>query len=239
MAGARAPIGDAVKAAAQYAAIVGALLLLPAGVAAGRWVWMQGLAFVAGFGLVELAGYLALAIWRPAHFKVRQQGLVAAPDRKQPKLDAVGSVATNLFAAAWVVFIPIDALRLHLLPAAPSWISAVALGGSLIGAALTPIAVWENRFAAPNVQDQSAEGQRIVDTGVYRLIRHPIYLGNLLLFGGMALWLGSTAAFAGMAVFLVATIGRITLEERELRARLPAYADYARRVRGRLIPFVL
>jgi protein-S-isoprenylcysteine O-methyltransferase Ste14 len=110
----------------------------------------------------------------------------------------------------------------------------------MLGAALTPIAVWENRFATPNVQDQTSQGQAIVETGVYRLVRHPIYLGNLLLSGGAPLWLGSYAgAYVGLGVVLVMTVGRIVIEERDLRARLPDYGAYARRVRARLIPFVL
>jgi protein-S-isoprenylcysteine O-methyltransferase Ste14 len=137
------------------------------------------------------------------------------------------------------VFIPLDVFRLHLLPTPNVWVSTSGGLALVIGAALTPIAVWENRFATPNVQDQSGQGQRIVDTGVYRLIRHPIYLGNLLLFGGAALWLQSYAAFAGIGVLLVMTVGRIVIEERDLRARLPDYKAYARRVRGGLIPFVI
>jgi len=90
------------------------------------------------------------------------------------------------------------------------------------------------------VQDQTSQGQAIVETGVYRLVRHPIYLGNLLLSGGAPLWLGSYAgALIGVAVLSVMTVGRIVIEERDLRARLPAYKDYASRVRARLIPFVI
>jgi protein-S-isoprenylcysteine O-methyltransferase Ste14 len=90
------------------------------------------------------------------------------------------------------------------------------------------------------VQDQTSQGQAIVQTGVYRWVRHPIYLGNLLLAGGAPLWLGSSAgALIGIAVLLVMTVGRIAIEERDLRARLPAYEAYARKVRARLIPFVL
>jgi protein-S-isoprenylcysteine O-methyltransferase Ste14 len=114
-------------------------------------------------------------------------------------------------------------------------LSGIAAVG--VGAALTPLAVWENRFATPNVQQQA--GQTIVCTGVYRLIRHPIYLGNLLLTAGTSLWLGSYASLWGFAVLLLATIGRIAIEERDLRARAPEYAAYAKQVPARLIPFVI
>jgi protein-S-isoprenylcysteine O-methyltransferase Ste14 len=134
------------------------------------------------------------------------------------------------------VFIPVDVFRLHLLPPPNQWISLAGAAAALAGCAFTPLAVWENRFAAPNVQQQA--GQTIVKSGIYAVIRHPIYLGNLLLIGGACLWLGSYASLWCFAYLLVATVARIWVEERELRTRLPDYAAYAREVRARLVPFV-
>jgi protein-S-isoprenylcysteine O-methyltransferase Ste14 len=135
--------------------------------------------------------------------------------------------------------VPLDVFRLHLLPAPGA--AAMAAGGvsALIGVALINLAVWQNRFATPNLQDQSAQGQKVIDSGIYSLIRHPIYSGNFWLFGGLSVWLGSYAALGGLVVLLVATVARISMEETYLRANLPGYVDYARRVTGRLIPYVL
>lgn len=234
------PIGQALRSALLAMTPVAALLLVPAGlIPGGSWLWPRGLAFIGAYGAVQIVGNIALAIYRPAHFRVRQQGVVAARGKGQPLIDAVGSAALLAFGAAWLVFIPLDVFRLHLLPAPSPWISIAGGLTAVLGAALTPIAVWENRFATPNVQDQTGAGQHIVDTGVYRLVRHPIYLGNLLLPAGAALWLGSYAAVVGVGVVLLATMARIWLEERQLRTQFPEYADYARRVRGGLIPFVI
>ena len=144
-----------------------------------------------------------------------------------------------LFLLAWVAFIPFDVFALRLLPPPPALLSDLGLGLSVAGVAISQLAVAQNRFAAPTVQDQTATGQYVVDRGLYALIPHPLYAGNLMLFAGMILWLGSTAALAGLPVMVAFTYARIALEERELVARLPAYGDYARRVRSRLIPFVL
>jgi protein-S-isoprenylcysteine O-methyltransferase Ste14 len=236
---AEAPIADAVLAALRNAAVSALLLLVPAA-ALGVLVWPAALALVVVSAAVQLASNVTLAIWRPAHFRVRQQGVVAAKDRGQPMADAIGSAMLVGFAVAWMAFIPLDVFRLHVLPPPAVWLAWAGGAVALAGSAVTTLAVWENRFATPNVQDQTARGQQVVDTGVYGLVRHPIYLGYALLIGGEALWLGSvTAALIGVGVYLASTCWRIMIEERDLRARLPAYAAYARRVRGRLIPFVL
>jgi protein-S-isoprenylcysteine O-methyltransferase Ste14 len=235
------PIGEAIRSALLGHAPGAFLLLVPAGlVPGGTWLWFRGLTFVGVFAAMSIAGNVMLAIWRPAHFRVRQQSVVAAPGKRQPLIDAIGSAGLIAFAMGWLTFIALDVFRLHLLPTPSLWVAAVGALAAMLGAALTPLAVWENRFATPNVQDQTNQGQVIVETGVYRLVRHPIYLGNLLISGGAPLWLGSYAgALIGVGVVLVMTVGRIMVEERDLRARLPAYKDYASRVRARLIPFVI
>jgi protein-S-isoprenylcysteine O-methyltransferase Ste14 len=240
-AGEARPIGEAVRSTLLGHAPGAFPLLVPAGLnPGGTWLWFRGLGFVVAFAAISLAGNLVLATWRPAHFRVRQQSVVASSEKRQPLLDAIGSAGLIAFGMGWLGFIALDVFRLRLLPAPSLSVSIVGALTAMLGAALTPMAVWENRFATPNVQDQSSQGQAIVETGVYRLVRHPIYLGNLLLSGGAPLWLGSYAgALVGVGVVLVMTMGRIVIEERDLRARLPAYEDYASRVRARLIPFVI
>jgi protein-S-isoprenylcysteine O-methyltransferase Ste14 len=235
------PIGEAARSTLLGHAPGAFLLLVPPGlVPGGTWLWVRGLTFVVVFAGISIVGNIVLAIWRPAHFRVRQQSVVASRDKRQPLADAVGSAGLIVFGMGWLGFIALDVFRLHLLPAPSFWVSAVGGLAAALGAALTPVAVWANRFATPNVQDQTSLGQAIVDTGVYRFVRHPIYLGNLLLSAGSPLWLGSYAgALVGVGVVLVMTVGRIFIEERDLRARLPAYEDYASRVRARLIPFVI
>jgi protein-S-isoprenylcysteine O-methyltransferase Ste14 len=217
-----------------------ATLLLAAGLApGGTWIWPRGWAFLATYGGLAVGGSVALALFRPASFQVRRQGLVARAEQRQPWLDAVGTVIYIGFLTAWTAFIPLDVFWLRLLPAPAPLVSTLGGAATVAGVLIVLFAVAQNRFAAPTVQDQTADGQHVVDTGLYSLIRHPLYAGNLLAFAGMALWLGSYAALGGVLLMLLFTAARIAIEERELRARLPAYADYARRVRGRLIPFVL
>ncbi len=235
------PIGQALRSALLAMTPVAALLLVPAGlIPGGSWLWPRGLAFIGAYGAVQIVGNIALAIYRPAHFRVRQQGVVAARGKGQPLIDAVGSAALLAFGAAWLVFIPLDVFRLHLLPAPSPWISIAGGLTAVLGAALTPIAVWENRFATPNVQDQTGAGQHIVDN------RRPTAWCAT-----RSIWAicccpparpcgsGAMRRSSASAWVLLATMARIWLEERQLRTQFPEYADYARRVRGGLIPFVI
>ncbi len=80
--------------------------------------------------------------------------------------------------------------------------------------------------------------QHVIATGVYRLVRHPMYSGGFLFIFGTPLWLGSYAAtLAGLATALLLVI-RIPIEERFLRRELPGYDAYTQRVRYRLLPGV-
>jgi protein-S-isoprenylcysteine O-methyltransferase Ste14 len=138
-----------------------------------------------------------------------------------------------------MIFLPLDVFRFHLLPPPPKAVSWAGGAVYLAGWAVMFTAIFQNRFAAPVVQDQTEQGQTVIDTGLYAVVRHPLYSGVLLLCSGMALWLESLAGLVGVLVLLMILGVRIAIEEADLRRTLPGYADYARRVRFRLIPFVI
>ena len=214
-----------------------ALILLPAALAGGV-AWPRGLVLAAAYCAILVPGAAALFIWRPAHYAMRRES-VFDKARRQPLLDRGGAPAYVLFLFAWLIALPFDVARLHGLGETPAALRGFGLAAVLAGLSISQLAVWQNAFATPAIQDQSDRGQTVVDHGIYGLIRHPLYAGNLVAFSGTALWMGSLAGLAAVALMLIATLARIVIEERDLRQRLPQYADYARRVRGRLIPFVL
>lgn len=230
-------LAKAVIAGLFWVVVMAVLLLGTAELVGSDWRWPRAWVFLAIYGAISVGGTVTLALFRPASFAVRMQGLVAEKAKKQPLLDAVGTPIFILYLMAWMAFIPWDVFRLTLLPE-PSWLLA-AVGLAMVGAGplIGFLAVAQNEFAAPTVQKQV--GQKVIDTGVYGVIRHPLYAANLLTFSGMALWLGSTAALLGVAGIVLFTVARIVVEEAHLKANLPGYADYAARVPSRLIPFVL
>jgi protein-S-isoprenylcysteine O-methyltransferase Ste14 len=103
----------------------------------------------------------------------------------------------------------------------------------------TAFIMWvfrENSFAAPVVKMQTERDHRVVSSGPYAFVRHPMYSGIMLFFVGLPLLLGSWWGIAFAPLFFVLFAVRTGIEERALTAGLSGYADYAARVRYRLFP---
>jgi protein-S-isoprenylcysteine O-methyltransferase Ste14 len=220
-------------------ALIAADLLVTAGAVGGVWAWPAAAAFLAVYGGLSMTASGLLAQLRPASFEVRQGKWMARKGETQPLIDALGLGLYMAFFLAWFAFIPLDVFRLHLLPAPPWAVEALGLAGVAAGIAVVYTAIGQNRFAAPTIHDQGGEGQTVIDSGLYGVVRHPFYAGMLLVYLGAALWLGSYAAAIASAGFLVMTLARIVIEERWLREHLPDYAAYTRRVRAKLVPYLL
>jgi protein-S-isoprenylcysteine O-methyltransferase Ste14 len=93
-----------------------------------------------------------------------------------------------------------------------------------------------NAFAATVIRHQEERQHAVVDTGVYSIVRHPMYAGLVPVMVGMCLWLESYAAAFLVSIPVGILVLRIRLEERFLRRELKGYDEYAARVRRRLIP---
>ena len=119
------------------------------------------------------------------------------------------------------------------LPRAVSWIAAAVF---LIAYALYAEVLRENTYLSRTIEVQ--EGQRVVDTGLYSLVRHPMYSVTLLLFLAMPLVLGSLVSFAVFLAYPFIIAKRIKGEEEFLEKELSGYAEYKQKVKYRLIPFI-
>jgi len=212
-------------------ALIGAVLLIPA----GTWDWPRAIQFLVAYGLLNTVSIVALAILSPASLEAR---LMKPTAESQPKADRIASLFLFTSMLAWFAFIPIDVFHLQLLPAPPLEVSILGAVLSLAGYAVIWTTLLQNAFAAPIVKDQSDRGQTLVDTGLYGYIRHPFYLGMFLFFIGLTLWLQSYAGALAVLLPFLCVVARIKVEERTLAESLQGYAEYTKRVRYRLVPFV-
>jgi protein-S-isoprenylcysteine O-methyltransferase Ste14 len=156
----------------------------------------------------------------------------------QPLADKIVLVLLLAGFAGLVSFIALDAFRFHLLAKPGAFVSSVGLVLFITGWWLMTLALMENAFAAPVVKYQEERQQTVIDTGVYSVVRHPMYSGAVLLLVGMSLWLESYAAAIASSIPIATLVVRIFIEEQFLRRELKGYDAYTERVRYRLIPFL-
>jgi protein-S-isoprenylcysteine O-methyltransferase Ste14 len=118
----------------------------------------------------------------------------------------------------------------------PPWVSAIGDILVALGFVLLYFVISENSYAASTIQ--IAEGQTVISTGPYAVVRHPMYAGVLPVLIGTPLALGSWSGLGALSFFMPALIWRLLDEERFLHKNLPGYTEYTRKVRYRLVPCI-
>ena len=206
------------------AVLIGALLFLPA------WTlnWPNAWLFMLLLLVPMLIMGIVLLIKAPALLEKRlsnrekettQRGVVALSALMFP----IGFVLSALdFRFAW--------------SSVPSWLTVTASLLFLIGYGMYAEVMRENAYLSRTVEVQ--EGQTVISTGLYGIVRHPMYLATLLMFLPLPLILGSFWGVIPFCLYPVVIVIRILNEETVLTAGLVGYAEYKTRVRYRLIPFV-
>lgn len=202
--------------------LMGLLLFLPAGTFAWPEGWLlMGILFVPMFfaGLVMMAKDPEL-LRRRLNAKEEQ-----AEQRQVVALSALMFLAVFVLAGlnfrfAWLVL--------------PRWVSFAAAAVFLLGYLLYAEVLRENTWLSRTIEVQ--EHQTVVDTGLYGVVRHPMYLATLLLFLSMPLVLASPLSFGVSLLYLPIIAKRIRNEEAVLEQELAGYIDYKKRVKYRLLP---
>ena len=209
-----------------------ALLLF---VPAGTLHWWRAWVFLVVTVAVMVVAILTILPDNSGLFSERARGVV---QKGQPLWDRVLVILPVVSFVGQIVFIPLDVFRFHLAPKPSGLVSCLGLALYVAGWWIMTLAMKVNPFAVPVVRLQEERHQRVIDTGVYAVVRHPMYAGFAPMAVGPALWLGSYVA-ALLAIVPIAVLAvRSVLEERFLKRELKGYHAYREKVRYRLIPFV-
>jgi len=202
--------------------------------AAGTMRWPAGWAYLIIFFAAVLWLVFFLLRHDPALLAERMKMRV---QKDQPLWDKIFLLVWAVGWCAWLPLMALDAVRFRW-SVMPVWLQC-------LGAALMLVSFWmvgrvlrENTFLAPVVRIQAERGHKVISTGPYATVRHPLYAALLILLPANALLLGSWYGLAASAVLLAGLVLRTAMEDRELHRNLAGYEEYAARIRYRLIPLV-
>lgn len=204
--------------------LVGLLIFLPAGTLSYTYGWLFiGLLFVP----MLIAGFIMLAK-SPGFLKKRLDA-----KEKQSAQKGVVALSGLMFIAGFVV----AGLDFRFgWSAMSTWVVITASVLFLIAYALYAEVMRENAYLSRTIKVE--EGQKVVDTGLYGIVRHPMYAVTILLFMMIPLILGSWYALIAFAFYPVIIVIRLTEEEKLLTKELAGYDTYKRKVKYRIIPFI-
>jgi protein-S-isoprenylcysteine O-methyltransferase Ste14 len=198
----------------------------------GDWGWVEGWIF--GLWFVALCTTCIVWLYRkdPALLAERYRRPGTGGQSRADTLIVYGLVVGFI---AWIAVPPLD-VRFGWTGGLPRWLEAAG-GVLLLGAGFFLFrAFTDNTFLSPLVRIQTERQQQVVSTGVYGIVRHPMYLGACLMFAGGPLLLGSAwGVLAGLALMLLVVV-RIGGEEKLLVGELEGYEAYRQKVRYRLVP---
>ena len=204
--------------------VMGALLFVPAGSSRYWQGWLlMGILFVPMF----IAGLVLMA----KNPELLRKRLNAKEEEKEQK--TVVALSGLLFIVAFVVAGLNWRFRWCVLP---DWAVWVAAGLFLASYILYAEVLRENTYLSRTIEVQ--EGQKVIDTGLYGVVRHPMYMATTVLFLVMPLVLASPVSFLIMLLYIPVIAKRIRNEESVLEAGLPGYKEYKQRVKYRLLPSI-
>ncbi|MBO5448737.1 MAG: isoprenylcysteine carboxylmethyltransferase family protein [Ruminococcus sp.] len=204
--------------------IVGVLLFLPA----GTFDYWQAWLFIAVLFIPMFFAGIVLIFKSPELLQKRLNASEEETEQKQ-----VVALSGIMFLAAFIVAglnIRFDWLIL------PEWVSYIAAVIFLFAYILYAEVLRENMYLSRTVEVQ--ENQKVIDTGLYGVVRHPMYMATLFLFLSMPFVLGSVFSFLILLLYIPIIRKRIKNEEKVLEQGLKGYPEYEKKVKYRIIPYI-
>ncbi len=216
-----------IRAISRFAAgllLVSGLLFIPA----GTWNYPQGWLLI---GILFVPMFIAGLVMMKKNPELLKKRLSVKEEESEQR--RVILLSGLMFLAAFISAGLSYRYKWLMLPTAVSILAAIVF---LAAYALYAEVLRENTYLSRTVEVQ--ENQKVIDTGLYGVVRHPMYMVTVLLFLSMPLVLGSVLSFVIMLAYIPIILVRIRNEEEVLTKGLPGYAEYKSTVKYRLIPFI-
>jgi protein-S-isoprenylcysteine O-methyltransferase Ste14 len=204
-------------------------LFLPAGTLAWPAAWV----FLALF----FSFFVAVNAWLFRHNPGLLEERMKLSRPNQQGWDKLLFPLLLVFSIAWLVSMAFDAVRFHW-SQVPELLQGIGVIILLWSFSLLFLTFRENSYLSTVVRIQEERGQKVISTGPYHYVRHPMYAAILIFVVGTSMLLGSWYGILVGLVFMVLLARRAVLEERALQQELPGYTVYMQQVKYRLIPFV-
>lgn len=217
-------IGQALSKYIIGAAMVGLMLFLPA----GTFHYWNAWVLMAALFIPMLAAGLVMLAYSPDLLRKRLNS-----NEKEGEQKTVVALSGLMFVAAFII----AGLDFRYgWTAMPSWVVWTATAVLVLSYLMYAEVMRENAYLSRTIEVH--EGQKVVDNGLYGIVRHPMYSATILLFLSMPIVLGSLPSFAVMLIYIPIINARIKNEEKVLAEGLEGYSDYKMKVRWKVIPFI-
>ena len=197
--------------------------------------WPDAFLFLTIHFVITILASAYMLIVKPASIEARMN----YNSETQPKEDRLATVLMLSAIVVGLSLAPIDFFYLKLSSSFDGNIKNIGLVIYVTGMLLVMASMNANEFAETTVNIQEERGQRVIETGIYSMVRHPMYTGFIFFITGVNIWLGTYLSLLLSLVFLaIALKSRISIEEKTLLNDLEGYEDYCKKVKARLIPYL-
>ena len=199
-------------------------------ISAGRLVYWQGLAYLI-IGLIMFI--LNYTILRPEHELLDER---SQPGKGAKNWDKVLLGLSFLMTVSMYIIAGLDSGRYHWSPDFHFGFYLTGIILTMMGQLLFIIAQKQNAFFSSTVRIQSERGHTVCETGLYKIVRHPAYLGNIIQAVGFPLLFGSLWSIIPISGLIILHIIRTNLEDKTLLKELTGYPEYTHKTRYRIMP---
>ena len=201
-------------------------------ISAGKIGYWQGLVYVSTGILMTVLGYTVL---KPDAELISERG---KPGEGTKKWDKTILLLSFVVTIIMYTVAGLDSGRFHWSPDFHPGLIITGIVFTAAGQFLFLLAQKQNKFFSSTVRIQSERNHTVCDTGLYRFVRHPAYMGSIIQALGFPLLFGSLWSILPVALLILLFIVRTGLEDSTLLMELNGYSDYSKKTRYRIIPFV-